>query len=69
MFPARDAPWYVRGMSVCAGSMLLVAVLAAVLRWHLVRENARRAGDGGGGYVGVGAGSGGKRRGRFEYML
>ncbi|OAL54447.1 hypothetical protein IQ07DRAFT_639962 [Pyrenochaeta sp. DS3sAY3a] len=35
IFPEKDGPYYVKGMSVCAGFMLLVGILAAVLRWVL----------------------------------
>ncbi|KAL2349736.1 major facilitator superfamily domain-containing protein [Cryomyces antarcticus] len=42
LYPHRDAPYYVRGMAVCAGFMLLVCVLALVLRLVLGRENERR---------------------------
>ena len=68
VFPKEDGPWYVRGMSICAGFMLLVGVLAGMLRWYLGRENRRRKGGGGEGgeYEGVGTG---QRRQIFEYML
>jgi len=39
LFPKSQAPYYVQGMSICAGFMLLVAVLALALRWHLARMN------------------------------
>lgn len=42
LYPDQDAPFYVRGMAVCAGFMLLVGVLAAALRVVLARENERR---------------------------
>jgi hypothetical protein len=41
LFPDTDAPFYVKGMGICAGFMLGVGVLAAGLRWWLGRENAR----------------------------
>ncbi|RAK79223.1 putative MFS transporter [Aspergillus fijiensis CBS 313.89] len=41
LYPASEGPWYVRGMGVCAGCMVLVAVLAVVLRGMLGRENWR----------------------------
>ncbi|PGH11737.1 hypothetical protein AJ80_06998 [Polytolypa hystricis UAMH7299] len=41
LYPERDGPWYVRGMMVCAGFMLVVAVLAVALRMLLIRENRR----------------------------
>jgi hypothetical protein len=41
-------------MTVCAGFMLLVGILAALLRWVLRRENAKAKSDNGGGrYAGV----------------
>jgi hypothetical protein len=40
LYPDSDRPYYVRGMSVCAGFMALVAVLALALRIYLARENA-----------------------------
>lgn len=70
VFPSTDGPWYVRGMSVCAGFMLLVAVLAGVLRWYLGKENARTGaggGDAAGEYEGVGRKK--RRRKPFVYML
>ncbi|CAN9197497.1 unnamed protein product [Alternaria sp. RS040] len=39
IFPDEDGPYYVKGMSICAGFMLFVGFLAAILRWVLVREN------------------------------
>ncbi|KAF3003568.1 hypothetical protein E8E13_006393 [Curvularia kusanoi] len=72
--PEEQGPWYVRGMSICAGFMLLVAVLAAVLRWVLVRENRRAAlGRGRGVYAGISGDDEGMRGGEgsrtFEFML
>ncbi|PYI14618.1 MFS general substrate transporter [Aspergillus violaceofuscus CBS 115571] len=53
LYPAREGPWYVRGMGVCAGCMVLVAVLAVVLRGMLGRENRRvQQGKQGGGALG-----------------
>ncbi|KAK0621546.1 major facilitator superfamily domain-containing protein [Bombardia bombarda] len=46
LYPDGDAPYYTRGMRVCAGAMLGVAVLAGVLRWYLVRLNRRADGKG-----------------------
>ena len=43
LYPERDEPYYVRGMTVCASAMLLVFVLSMVLRLLLIRENRRRA--------------------------
>ena len=39
LYPANDGPWYVRGMAVCSGFMLLVAGLAVLLRVLLGRVN------------------------------
>lgn len=41
IFPEEDGPFYVKGMFVCAAFMLLVGILAAILRWVLIRENLR----------------------------
>ncbi|KAL4946337.1 hypothetical protein BDV06DRAFT_208809 [Aspergillus oleicola] len=76
LYPASDGPLYVRGMSVCAGFMGLVAVLAVALRVLLRRANERRLngedvmGDGtdreleglifGSGEDGLGSGRGGQ---------
>ncbi|GJP89600.1 MFS transporter [Aspergillus niger] len=38
LYPASQGPWYVSGMAVCAGFMVLVAALAGLLRWLLGRE-------------------------------
>ena len=51
LYPARDAPYYERGMAVMAGAMVGVAVLTVVLRVWLGRQNRRMdrdeaAGDG-----------------------
>jgi MFS family permease len=43
LYPDSDAPYFVRGMTVCALAMALVCVLAIVLRIVLVRENRKRA--------------------------
>ncbi|KAB2579534.1 putative transporter [Lasiodiplodia theobromae] len=42
LFPEEEGPYYIRGMGTCAGFMLCVAVLAALLRWVLARENRKR---------------------------
>ena len=39
LFPKSQAPYYVPGMAVCAGFMLMVALLALALRWDLARRN------------------------------
>jgi MFS family permease len=73
IFPEEDGPWYVRGMTICAGFMSLVGILAMLLRWVLLREN-KRARDHyrGAAYVGVPSGdreTAKVRRKHFEYML
>ncbi|KAG5929309.1 hypothetical protein E4U42_006290, partial [Claviceps africana] len=40
-YPLSERPDYVRGHGLCAGFMILVAVLALILRMILVRENRR----------------------------
>jgi hypothetical protein len=73
IFPEEDGPWYVKGMSTCAGFMLLVGILAAVLRWVLIRENKKaRDGSSGGEYAGVPLEEGEVatfKRKKFEFML
>lgn len=39
LYPEADGPWYIRGMAVCAFFMAVVAVLAGVLRFLLIRAN------------------------------
>ncbi|OAQ71398.1 MFS transporter [Pochonia chlamydosporia 170] len=41
LYPDRDAPYYTSGMTACASAMLMVAVLAVILRWYLVRRNRK----------------------------
>lgn len=48
LYPERDEPYYVWGMTVCASAMLLVFLLSMVLRLVLIRENRRRALENGG---------------------
>ena len=71
LYPDTDAPLYLRGMVVCAGAMVLVALLALILRFYLERKNRtaleryNEIGDAGDTLVG-------KERGRgkpFLYML
>ncbi|KAK1759628.1 major facilitator superfamily domain-containing protein [Echria macrotheca] len=64
VFPVGDAPYYVKGMSICAAFMFFNGLLAAVLRFYFVRENRRlermereqqqMAGGEGGGSVAMG---------------
>ncbi|TVY13436.1 putative ABC transporter ATP-binding protein [Lachnellula arida] len=52
LYPEEEAPFYVRGMGVCAGAMAGVAILALGLRVYLGRKNRRveygKIGDRGG---------------------
>ncbi|KAI6091472.1 MFS general substrate transporter [Hypoxylon rubiginosum] len=41
VFPAGEAPYYVKGMGICAGFMFFNALLALSLRTYLVWENKR----------------------------
>ncbi|KAI4862531.1 putative MFS transporter [Hypoxylon rubiginosum] len=41
VFPASDAPYYVKGMGICAGFMFFNALLALALRTYLTWENKR----------------------------
>ena len=41
LYPDSDKPYYVKGMSVCAGFMFLVCILSGMLRTILARENAK----------------------------
>ena len=43
LYPDRDGPFYVKGMSACAAFMAVVAVLAVVLRTVLARKNRQSA--------------------------
>ncbi|OQO09685.1 hypothetical protein B0A48_05087 [Cryoendolithus antarcticus] len=52
LYPDSDGPFYVKGMSVCAGAMGCVAILALALRWVLMRENRRERGRRKGGEAG-----------------
>ncbi|AEO67077.1 uncharacterized protein THITE_2115852 [Thermothielavioides terrestris NRRL 8126] len=80
LYPDADAPYYSRGMAVCAGAMVGVAVLAAGLRWWLARVNRRwdreeeAEAEGRGEGAGedealVDGGDGGRRKRAFRYML
>jgi hypothetical protein len=73
IFPEEDGPWYVKGMSICAGFMLCVGFLAVILRWWLARKNRLAKSDTGGGeYAGVPLDEGeavGIRCVAFEFML
>ncbi|KAI0168986.1 MFS general substrate transporter [Hypoxylon sp. FL1284] len=41
VFPATDAPFYVKGMGICAGFMFFNALLALALRTYLAWENKK----------------------------
>ena len=41
LYPDRDKPYFVPGMSICCGFMLLVAILAFSLRIVLIKANER----------------------------
>ncbi|RYO68996.1 hypothetical protein AA0116_g1398 [Alternaria tenuissima] len=72
IFPDEDGPYYVKGMSICAGFMLFVGFLAAVLRWVLVRENRRLNNGRSAEYAGVPLDEGGsmrRERKKFMFML
>ncbi|CZT42364.1 related to nicotinamide mononucleotide permease [Rhynchosporium secalis] len=76
LYPEEEAPYYVRGMTVCACAMGVVAVLSIVLRLYLgaLNERGKReegfVGEAGEGLVGRRAGKrGGKHRKPFVYML
>jgi hypothetical protein len=72
IFPASEGPWYVKGMAICAGFMVLVALLAGLLRWVLVRDNGKaRQSKVGGLYAGIPLDEGGRvgERKLFEFML
>jgi MFS family permease len=44
LYPDADKPYFVKGMSVCAGAMAVVLILATSLRFVLIRENRKRIG-------------------------
>ena len=44
IYPDSDRPYYVKGMSICSGFMILVAILAFILRTILAAENRRYGG-------------------------
>ncbi|CAN9224386.1 unnamed protein product [Alternaria alternata] len=72
IFPDDDGPYYVKGMSICAGFMLFVGFLAAILRWVLVRENRRLNNGRSAEYAGVPLDEGGsmrRERKKFMFML
>ncbi|KAH8594355.1 major facilitator superfamily domain-containing protein [Bisporella sp. PMI_857] len=46
LYPESQAPLYTIGMCACAGSMVLVSLLALGLRWYLGRLNRKHGGYG-----------------------
>ena len=41
LYPDSDKPYYVRGMAICGGFMVGVAMLTLILRRILIKENER----------------------------
>lgn len=73
IFPEKDGPYYVKGMSICAAFMLLVGILALILRWVLRKENKKlKQSEGAGAYAGIPLEEGATARDgrkRFEFIL
>jgi len=72
IFPKTDAPYYVRGMTICAAFMALVGILAFILRVVLIKQNKRRRGSKGGAGVSIPLVEGGVpkiERKAFTFML
>ncbi|KAH9834326.1 Major Facilitator Superfamily [Teratosphaeria destructans] len=44
LYPDSEGPYYVKGMAICAGAMVFVAILAFALRKVLEKENSMRKG-------------------------
>jgi MFS family permease len=42
LYPDSDGPTYVKGMSICAGAMVLVSILAILLRFYLKKQNMKK---------------------------
>ncbi|KAK5662033.1 hypothetical protein OQA88_10145 [Cercophora sp. LCS_1] len=64
MFPAKQGPYYTKGMAVCAGFMLFNAALAGALRMWFARENRRSEREE---EAGNGKGVAGEMEGSFGY--
>lgn len=43
LYPKDDGPYYLKGMTICAGFMLLVGVLTLIL-WYILRHENKRLG-------------------------
>jgi hypothetical protein len=73
LYPAEDAPFYLKGMVSCAGAMVLVALLSLGLRFYLARCNGNAQGRGEYGEIGDEGhelvSNRAKRKEAFEYML
>lgn len=72
IFPDEDAPYFAKGMSICALFMMSVAVFAGVLRWVLIKENRKLRESGDAEYAGVPLEEGGstrRERKKFTFML
>ena len=74
LYPDSDRPYYVKGMAICSGFMLLVALLALVLRTLLARENRKEEAGNGESFTkqeeeGLVNEDGGSSKTRFVYML
>ncbi|EGZ73553.1 MFS general substrate transporter [Neurospora tetrasperma FGSC 2509] len=77
LYPAKEGPFWKRGMGVCAGAMVGVAFVAVFLRAYLARKNRKLEEETA--YEGVGQDEeeglvdgereGGSREERFRYML
>jgi MFS family permease len=68
LYPDEEAPYYEKGMGVCAISMVCVALLAGVLRFWLGMKNREGGLEGGTGeYAKVGEGE--RRQREFRYLL
>ena len=69
LYPDADKPYFIRGMLVCAVAMAVVGLLAGILSWVLIRENARREKRAQGDEGGLLARRGREETSRFVLML
>lgn len=66
LYPASQAPGFVKGSWTCAASMAVVAALVGLQRWRLKKENRRREKE----EVGeVARGDRARRRKGFRFIL
>ena len=42
LYPDNDQPYYTKGLAICAGFMVFVAILAGILRWILIWKTSVR---------------------------